>query len=451
MPELSRRAFASLPAVALAQTGASSGALPNIVFLISDDHSAADLGCYGNKHIHTPNLDALAKDGVRFETCIVTSPQCSPNRSAIFTGCMAHTTGTSRLHTPMPPWEQTYLEGLRGKGYYTGAFRKVHQGPEFEKTRFDFYAGTKEQFSSFFARRPKDKPFFLHVGFTDPHRPYSKGAFKPPIDPSKVRLPAFLPDDPEVRSDLANYHDEIARMDGECGDVFRLLREQGLWDNTIVIFTGDNGMPFPRAKGTGYDAGIKVPLIVRWAGHTKPGTVRTELMSHIDMAPTLLDFAGVPKPAKMQGRSFRPLLEGKAYEERREAYVTRNWHDNFDPSRSIRTAQYKLIYNAAPATPYRPIRDLAESPTWQAYYRLFRAGKLAPEHLRLMEPARPLFELYDIVADPNEFNNLASVPGKQEVLASLKRKLSDWMHDTYDFLPPPLRTKNPGDNQISLI
>jgi arylsulfatase A-like enzyme len=450
MNRLTRRSFNALPAAALAQTGASTS-LPNILFVISDDHSAADLGCYGNKAIQTPNLDALAKEGLRFETCIVTSPQCSPNRSAIFTGCMAHTIGTSRLHTPMPAWEQTFLEGLRARGYYTGAFRKVHQGPEFEKTRLDFYAGPKAQFSEFFAKRPKNRPFFLHAGFTDPHRPYEKGAFHPPHDPAKVRLPAFLPDDPEIRRDLADYHDEIARMDSECGALFQLLRNEGVWDNTVVIFTGDNGMPFPRAKGTCYDGGVRVPLIVRTPGATQRGAIRSELMSHIDLAPTLLDLAGISASAKMQGRSFKALLEGRPYEPRREAFSSRNWHDNFDPSRSVRTSQYKLIYNTAPATPYRPIRDLAESPTWQAYNRLFRNGRLSAHHLRLMEPSRPVFELYDVVADPDEFNNLASAPDKQEVLADLKRRLSDWMHDTYDFLPPPLRVKGQKDNQISII
>jgi arylsulfatase A-like enzyme len=450
MNKLSRRSFAALPATAVAQT-TGSATLPNIVLIISDDHSAADLGCYGNKSIHTPNLDALAKDGLRFETCIVTSPQCSPNRSALFTGCMAHTTGTSRLHTPMPPWEQTFLEGLRRRGYFAGAFRKVHQGPEFEKSRVDFYAGAKAPFSDFFSKRPKNQPFFLQVGFTDPHRPYEQGAFKPQHDPAKVRLPAFLPDDPEIRADLADYCDEIARMDAECGALFQLLRKEREWDNTIVIFTGDNGMPFPRAKGTCYDAGVRVPLIIRMPGAAQRGVVRSELMSHIDLAPTLLDFAGVPASAKMQGRSFKALLEGRTYEPRHEAFSSRNWHDNFDPSRSIRTARYKLIYNTAPATPYRPIRDLAESPTWRAYNRLFRAGRLSALHLRLLEPSRPLFELYDIQADPDEFNNLATVPEKQAILADLKRRLSDWMHDTYDFLPPPRRVKGQKDNQISII
>jgi arylsulfatase A-like enzyme len=450
MPKLTRRTFASLPTAALAQT-TGKRTLPNILFVISDDHSAADLGCYGNTSIQTPTLDALARDGVRFENCIVTSPQCSPNRSAIFTGCVAHTTGTSRLHTPMPPWEYTYLDGLREAGYFTGAFRKVHQGPEFEKKRFHFYGGPKVAFSQFFRERPKDRPFFLHVGFSEPHRPYSQGTFQPPHDPAKVRLPAFLPDAPEIRQDLALYADEIAHMDAECAQLFDLLKTGGLWENTIVIFTGDNGMPFPRAKGTCYEGGIRVPLIVRMPGVGNRGTIRRELMSHIDMAPTLLDFAGLRPPEKMQGRSFRRLLEGGAYQGRTEAFVSRNWHDNFDPSRAIRTDRYKLIYNASPATPYRPIRDLQESPSWDAYYRLFRNGRLSPEHLRLLEPTRPLFELYDLETDPNEFHNLVTAPARQDVLDLLKRRLSDWMHDTYDFLPPPMRQRGQKDGQVSII
>jgi arylsulfatase A-like enzyme len=383
----------------------------------------------------------MAREGMRFERCFVTSPQCSPNRSAIFTGSMAHTTGTSRLHTPMPPWETTFLEGLKSRGYHTGAFRKVHQGPEFEKTRFDFYGGAKTPFSEFFAKRPKDNPFFLHVGFVDPHRPYSKGAFTPAHDPARVRLPAFLPDSAEIRSDLADYGDEIARMDAECGQVFELLRKEGLDRNTLVVFTGDNGMPFPRAKGTCYDGGINVPLIAWWPGRIQTGAMRSELMWHLDIAPTWLDAAGAEIPKKMQGRSFLPLLLGRPYTARTEVFASRNWHDNFDPSRSVRTDRWKLIYNGAPGTPYRPIGDLAMSPTWRSYIEMARAGKLGPSHMRLLDPVRAVFELYDLKKDPHEFHNVAELQENGDVLLSLKQRLNDWMHDTYDFFPPPFRTK----------
>jgi len=423
---------------------------PNIVFLISDDHSAPDLGCYGNTVIRTPNLDRMAREGMRFERAFVSSPQCSPNRSSIFTGCAPHTTATSRLHTPMPDWEPSFLEPLKQRGYFVGGFRKVHQGPAFDK-RWDFYAPAGRPFEEFFDRVTPDRPFFLHVGFTDPHRPYADGAFTPPHDPKAVRVPAFLPDTPAVRADLAHYHDEIARMDSECGRIFELLRRRGLDSNTLVMFTGDNGMPFPRAKGTCYDPGIHVPLLAWWPGRIPPGAVRGELIAHVDLPATWLDAAGIPKPAKMQGRTFLNLLRGGDYQPRDAVFSERNWHDNFDPIRAVRTRRHKLIFNAAPHFPYRPAWDLADSPAWKSYLEQARRGGLRPEHRQLLSPSRPVLELYDLGEDPAEFHNLASSPAHRDVMEDLQRKLSQWMHDTLDFLPPgKTRPGEPGGREWPL-
>jgi arylsulfatase A-like enzyme len=440
---LSRRALlaagAGAPAILKMQ---AQNRLPNIVFLISDDHSAPDLGCYGNKVIQTPNLDRMAAEGVRFHHCYVASPQCSPNRSAIFTGCTPHTTSTSRLHTPMPPWERTYIEPLKEKGYFVGAFRKVHQGKEFDK-RWDFYGSTKTPFEEFFEIRPRNRPFFLHVGFIDPHRPYQKGAFNPPHDPAKVTVPPFLPDTPEVRQDLALYHDEIARMDSECGQIFSLLEKHGVHENTLVIFTGDNGMPFPRAKGTLYDPGICVPMLAWWPGRVKAGSVCDHLIPHVDLPATWLDIAGAERPAKMQGRSFLNLLTGGSYNPHEAVFSERNWHDNFDPMRCVRTRRYKLIFNAAPHFPYRPAWDLADSMTWKSIQQEARRGTLTPGQLTMMAPARPVLELYDLEQDPHEFTNLAGSAAHQDVLQDLQRRLSEWMHETMDYLPPGIT--RPGE------
>lgn len=433
---ISRRALLQTSAApALAQSG---GRPPNIVFLISDDHSAPHLG------LRTPNLDRLARDGMRFTRAFVASPQCSPNRSAILTGCSPHTTCTSRLHTPLPEWEQTILEPLKARGYFTGAFRKVHQGKAFD-ARWDFYRPGKTPFRDFFDAAPSDRPFFLHVGFTDPHRPYAAGAASPPHDPGSMRVPPFLPDTPEVRADLALYHDAITRMDSECGAVLELLEARGLAGNTLVIFTGDNGMPFPGAKGTCYDPGIHVPMIARWPGRVRAGSVRDELLSHVDLAPTWLEAAGIGPPKKMQGRSALPLLTGGLYTPRKEIFSERNWHDNFDPMRAVRTTTHKLIFNAAPHFPYRPAWDIAQSPSWKIYPDAMRSGKHPPELLRLMQPARPVVELYDIERDPNEFHNLAGHASHSATQAELIGRLSQWMHDTYDFLPPG--TPGPGEPQ----
>jgi arylsulfatase A-like enzyme len=403
---------------------------PNLVVILADDLGYGDLGAYGGRSIRTPNLDRLAREGVRFDNCFVSSPQCSPNRSSIFTGCTPHTTATSRLHTPLPDWEPSFLEPLKAKGYFTGAFRKVHQGTAFDK-RWHFYGTANQPFSEFFERRPKDHPFFLHVGFVDPHRPYAPGAFTPPHDPAKVRLPRFLPDTPAVRQDLAHYHDEIARMDAECGVLLDLLRKHGAAENTLVVFTGDNGMPFPRAKGSCYDPGIRVPLLARWPRRLTPG-VRSDLIAHVDLPVAWLAAAGIAKPPKMQGRDFL----APNHQPRTEVFSERNWHDNFDPIRAVRTDRHKLIFNAAPHFPYRPAWDLGDSPSWRSYLEEGRRGKLSAGQRQLLAPTRPVLELYDLQEDPDEFHNLAASPAHAAIREDLERRLSQWMHATLDFLPP---------------
>ena len=435
---------ALLGAPAIARQAPPSAKPPNFVFLISDDHSAPDLGCYGNAAIHTPNLDRMAAGGMRFDRCFVSSPQCSPNRASILTGCSPHTTPSSRIHGPMPDWEPSIVDWLKQRGYHTGAFRKVHQGAGFDK-RWNFYGGAREPFTKFFDSLPAGKPFYLHVGFTDPHRPYAKGAFQPPHDPKTVRLPGFLPDTPEVRADLADYADEIARMDAECGQVLELLKKRGLDGDTLVLFTGDNGMPFPpKGKGTLYEHGIHVPLIARWPGRIKPGQVSRDLIAHVDLPSTWLDAAGIPQQPKMQGRSFLNLLLGRPYTPRAEIFSERNWHGNFDLCRAVRTDRYKLIFNALPRMPYRPISDLEASPSWESIERLARRGKLPPDQAAAFNPTRPTYELYDLDRDPLETENLVTSPRHAPIFQDLLDRLNRWMHATYDFVPPPCRSENGG-------
>jgi arylsulfatase A-like enzyme len=420
------------PALAAAQSGNRP---PNIVFLISDDHSWSDLGCYGNPAVTTPNLDRMAREGMRFTHGYVSSPQCSPNRSSHFTGCAPHTTNMSRLHAPLADWEPTIIDMLKERGYFTGIFRKHHMGAGFQK-RLDYYGGAKQPFREFFDRRPAGKPFFLQVGFTDPHRPYQDGAFDPPHDPAKVRVPPFLPDHPDVRKDLAHYYDFIARMDQECGQLFELLKERGHGENTVVFFTGDNGMPFPRAKGGCYDPGIRTPLLVWRPGRIQAGAVNSDLIAHVDLPATWLELAGLKKTAKMQGQSFLPALLGQSYSRRPAIFSERNWHDNFDPIRCVRTASHKLIFNAIPTMPYRPATDLWNSPTWARMQRMSKEGGLRDEIRMLFSPSRPVMELYDLEKDPDEFHNRIDDPALKPVKDDLLGRLSAWMHETRDFLPP---------------
>ncbi len=430
---MNRRTFLGSSAASSLLAQSNQGRPLNFVFLMSDDHTMADLGSSGNRVVQTPHLDKISREGMRFERCFVTSPQCSPNRSSLFTGCTPHTTGTSRLHVPLPDWEPTIIDHLKERNYFTGVYRKHHLGPNFEK-RLDFYGNAKTPFADFFAKKPKDKPFWLQLGFTDPHRPYRPGAFSPPHDPAKVQVPAWLPDWPEVRQDLAYYYDFIARMDSEVGQLMDLLASNGHGQDTLVLFTGDNGMPFPRAKGTLYEAGINVPMLAWLPGRIAPGTVRREMIAHVDFPSTWLDAAGIPQPAKMQGRSFLPLLLGQQYQPRTEIFAERNWHDMFDPMRCVRTNRHKLIFNANPHFPYRPPADIESGLTWQTM--LARRRNQTPLPLRhLFNPTRPVIEMYDLDADPLEMTNLADSPTHFDTRKDLEFRLSQWMNATYDFLP----------------
>lgn len=421
--------------------GASSP--PNILVLIADDLSRDYLGCYGNVGMHTPNLDGLAREGLRFNRAYVASAQCSPSRSAIFAGRTPHAIGTSRLHAELRPSVPTIVEPLKRKGYFTGIYRKNHLGDEFLQ-RLDFYGGPREPFTSFFERLPAGRPFFLWLGFTDPHRgpnnyDHIKGKAPRAHDPAQMRVPPFLPDTPAMREDLALHCDAIGRLDQECGALLALLRQRGLADNTMVVFFGDNGMPYPRAKATCYEPGINVPLLIRWPGRTKPGTVTDELVSTLDLATTWLEAAGLPALQPTEGRSLVPLLTGQPHEARRYVFAERNWHDTWDPSRAIVSDRYALICNFRPEVSYRGTLDHESAPPWAILAAERQAGRLRPELEPLFRSPRPPVEFYDLQNDPNEFTNLADDPALAGPRDAMLLALDQWMRDTNDFLPPPAR------------
>jgi N-sulfoglucosamine sulfohydrolase len=434
----SSRLAASLPDAEPAATKSR----PNFVFLISDDQSYSGAGCDGNPAVHTPNIDRLAREGLRVERCFAPSPSCSPSRSAILTGEPPHETGTSRFRSPMPATQKTMLEYLKPANYYTAAFKKVHQGTAFW-SRWD-YKGLHKPIRSFFEARPKDRPFYLHIGYHDPHRPYLPGERYPEKNSrSSVKVPAFLPDTPGVRKDIAHYYEAIERLDVNVGKLLKLLEEHDLVENTLVIYTSDQGMSFPGAKGTLYDPGLHVPLIARWPGKIKPGRVSPDLVSLIDLAPTWLQAAGLPVPKAMDGKSFLPLLLGRPFQPREAVYAERNFHTHLDLIRCVRTNRYKLIQNYLPEIPYLPLSDIARSPSWRSIERLAHEQKLSPElYQRYFKKPRPKEEFYDLQSDPDEMHNLAGDPKYKTDLLHSQELLSRWMINTHDFLPPPLQPPN---------
>jgi len=412
----------------------SKGA-PNIVFLLSDDQSRPDMGCYGNPAIHTPNLDQLAEEGMRFNRAYVTSSSCSPSRGSIFTGRSPHATGSSKLHVWVLPEIANLLDLLKENGYYLGGLRKLHQDNYMD--RFDFYGDDTVPLSRFFEERPKDRPFFLWFGSDEPHRPYGPGTFDPPHDPADVIVPDFLPDTEEVRQDIAWYYDQMGVFDADCGIILDLIDKHGLADNTMVVVSSDNGMPFARAKATVYEAGLNVPLLVRWPGKVEPGTVTDELVSLMDLMPTWLEAAGISLPDYLEAHSFLPLLKGDEYRSQKYIFAGRNWHDNWAPARSVSGKRFKLIQNYRPSVGYLPSLDIQESSSYQVIRALQNENNLQGHLTWYNNKSTPQQELYDLENDPGEWNNLADDPNFSDQKDELETALSEWIDNTHDFLPPP--------------
>jgi arylsulfatase A-like enzyme len=461
--------FAALFAVATGSFAAESR--PNILLILSDDHSFAHLGCYGNGDIRTPNLDRLAADGMRFDRAYVTCPQCVPSRASIMTGRSPIAIGMTRFSAPLPAEVKTYPETLRAGGYFTGVAGRNHhlngspRSPEEREilrdhklmtmeSRFDYCKVTGRrpemlaQFREFLDSVPKGKPFFMQLCSNDPHRPYDTSAIAKPHDPANIKLPPHFPDTPKVRADFANYYDEIARLDGWVGKALAELDKRGLADNTLIAFMGDNGAALLRGKGTLCEFGIHVPLIMRWPGVIKPGSTSDALISGEDLAPTFLQAAAIEPPKEMTGRSFLPLLKGESYDARKYVFSERGAHGNglplhsaaFDAGRAVVGPRYKLIYNAIWQIPYTPV-DFAGNSFWKDLQERNAAGKLSQEMSRLyFSETRPMFEFYDLQTDPAEMNNLIDKPESASIAAELKKELAEWMILEHDFLPHPLAT-----------
>lgn len=432
--------------------GPGAAQQPNLVLIIADDMGWDDTSAHGHPTIRTPNLERLARAGMRFDRGFVTTSSCSPSRASIITGRYPHNTGAEQLHWPLPVEQVTFVELLRDAGYWTAAAGKWHLGSEV-RNRFHVVkdAGQlrqanasmpgggdisgAEQWVETLRERPRDQPFFLWLAAFDPHRDYRAGAVAPPHRAEDIVVPPYLPDVPEVRGDLALYYDEVSRLDRYVGEVMAELDRQGVADNTLVLFISDNGMPFPRAKTTVYDSGIRTPFILRFPGMVSPGGVSSRLVSTVDIAPTFLELAGVRRPASFQGTSLVPVLRNPGQKVRDYVYAEKNWHDFYDRSRAVRSERFKYIRNHYPDIPNTPPADAVRSPTFSAMLRLRDAGELTPEQRVPFVLPRPAEELFDTWADPFETRNLADDPRYGAVLAEMRRALDSWQRATNDAVP----------------
>jgi N-sulfoglucosamine sulfohydrolase len=439
MRVLSGLILCGLLAAATARPGfAAENPRPNFLLFIADDVSPEDLGCYGNAGVRTPNIDRLAKDGMRCDAAFLTCSSCSPSRASILTGRYPHSTGAPELHQPLPADQIVFAGLLRQAGYYTAAAGKWHLGKPAEKHFHLVTAGGEsgcDNWLKVLRERPKDRPFFLWYASNDAHRPYKPNAIPRPTAPADVIVPPYLPDVPETRRDLALYYDEITRLDGYIGDVLKELQTQGVAQNTLVLFLADNGRPFPRCKTTLYDSGIRTPFVVRWPGKVQPGTVCKQLISSIDIAPALVELAGLKSPSSFQGTSFARLFSQPDQPIREYIFAEHNWHDYQAHERAVRTKDFLYIRNSLPNLPATPPADAVRSITFQAMLKLEQAGKLKPQQRGCFVKPRPAEELYDVRKDPDCLNDLAADPAHADQVRQLRRVLDEWIKTTHDRVP----------------
>lgn len=428
---------------------------PNILWIIAED-MGPHLGVYGTPEARTPHLDALARRGMRFANTFTTGAVCSTSRSAFNTGMYQTTIGAhhQRSHRPdepgykphpLPEGVRVITDWLRDAGYVTGDIAQfpaetgLRGSPH---TDWNFTYDGKPFDTDRWADLKARQPFYAQINLPEAHRgrqwdeAHTKVA--PPADPAKVALPPYYPDHPVVRQDWAQYLNSIMVLDEKVGRILALLERDGLADNTVVIFMADHGQAMLRGKQWVYDSGLHIPLIIYWPRgipappHYRAGRVSRQLISAIDLTATTLAIAGVPKPAKMQGTVF---LGPTAEPPRAYAFGGRDRGDEtVDRIRTVRTQQFRYLRNFYPERPFLQRNRYKETnyPTYWVMRKLHAEGKLTPVQARLMAPARPAEELYDILADPHETKNLAASPAHQATLRELRAVLDQWIESTDD-------------------
>ncbi len=405
---------------------------PNVLFIILHD-LGTQLGCYGDPSLRTTNVDGLAEEGVRFDNYFCTTPLCSPSRGSIMTGRHPHVNGLNGLaHRgfSLNPDERCLPELLTEAGYETLLFGFQHETSDPARLGYQWVSERQRPFRcdlvtplvvDFLKGRAssgKQEPFFAMVGWSEVHRDFKSEVYTPD-DPADVHVPGYLPDTLEVREDIGDFHGLIHAADACVGKLLQALDETGLAENTWVIFTTDHGIAFPRAKSTLYDPGIRTACIMRWPAGFEGGKAYGNLLSNVDMLPSVLEAAGSPTPENVEGRSFLPMLTGGDYQERDRIYAEKTYHDIYDPMRAIRTERHKYIrsYEERPMLPLPT--DIARS---------LSAKSLGPE----AKQVRPPEELYDLEHDPLEMNNLIGNPEYEEVYRRLRGELERWQKETND-------------------
>jgi N-sulfoglucosamine sulfohydrolase len=429
----------------------SSTNRPNILFCLADDWAWPHAGAYGDKVIQTPNFDRVAREGVLFTHAFSAAPSCTPSRAAMLTGQAPHRLEEGgNLHGFLPKKFEVYPNLLEKAGYAVGFSGKGWGPGNFQaggRTRNPAGPGFKT-FADFLKSVPADKPFCFWFGSHDPHRAYQKGSgVKSGMKLEDVFVPPYLPDTPEVRSDILDYYFAAQRFDHDVGELLTLLEASGKSENTLLVISGDNGWPFPHGKANLYDAGTRQPLAIRWPGKVKGGTTNEDFVNLTDLAPTFLEAAGLKPLPEMTGQNLRPLLEGKKQTGRDAVFVERERHANVRqgdlsyPARAIHTKEFLYIRNFRPdrwpagdPEMYKavgPFGDCDNGPS-KEFILAHRAEPQFSRFFQLAFAKRPAEELYDLAKDPYQLRNVAAESEYAAEKKKLRRGLDDWMKSTAD-------------------
>ncbi len=451
----------------------------NIVLILTDDQGY-HLSALGTKGIHTPNFDKLAKNGVFFTNSFAVVPSCSPSRSSIMTGMYPHANGhwrntiTPTLDAPdyefgrdsktvdkvgIHEYIKTLPELLQAHGYFTAITQKFHMSPpwKFPYNNRNSVQNNPEDFKkviSNFIKNADDKPFFFQANIAPPHRNFDhhiKGFPELIPNPNAIAVPKYLADTPAMRADLAKYYSSVQVADVCAGAIIETLKEKGLLENTLIIYTSDQGEPYHRAKASAYYAGLHVPFIVRGPKVVKE-KVSEALISHIDIMPTILDYLKIPIPKTVQGTSLKAIFEGKENQIPNRLYVfgEHNSHGpsrkEHYPSRMIFDGRYYYIQNLMPQKEYELPADLREEKGWgnHSYQATLDRKSTHPTEynlLKQLESGRPFEELYDMQYDPGQLHNLAGKKPLKEKQNELKIALETWRNKTADIVDDPLEIK----------
>jgi len=431
---------------------------PNILFLIADDWSYPHAGIYGDKTVRTPTFDNLANNGALFENAYCAAPSCAPSRASILLGRYPHQIESagnlwSVIHDKFPNWVSLLTEA----GYYSGKSRKGWGPGDFEAGGYEYNPAGKDyaDFDTFLKDKVDGQPFVYWFGSQDPHRIYETNTgIKTGMDVKSVQVPGFLPDLPCVRNDIMDYYYEVERFDRESGNIIAKLEKEGLLENTIIVMTSDNGMPFPRAKATLYDYGTRMPLAIYWKGRIEGGKRISDFMNFVDFAPTFLEAADLDIPEEFSGNSLLELFspEGKK-SDRSKVFLERERHANVRkgdlsyPVRAIRTKEFLYLKNFEPnrwpagdPNAHISVGQYGDVDNSISKFLIMKMdGKPSDkDYFRLAFEKRPSEELYVLANDPYNLRNEAGNEAYEGTLKELRNELQTWMKQTND-----LRATNP--------